>query len=782
MDSSSGKYNGGTRSRQSPTEKVLGALHALGRKVKEKGARRWDCDCPACDDHGYHLGVEEAPNDGRALLHCFHGCSPDAIVAALGLRLADLFAEKRKGNGRNEPLTLRAYLQAKKFDLAIAEAAGLADGFDEYDRPCLLIPYRDENGKQIALHYRYRLEGGEKGRFGWPKGTKAKGLLYGRERLPEARAEKRALLFEGESDPHTCWQHGFPAFGVPGADMVSPKRLANDFAGIERLYVGNERDKGAPAFLRSLAAADGLAERVWVLDLSPYKDPSELHCADPDRFATALEAAQAAARPLAEVVAELVATKNAAEATRSAERPAAVSYNRSDAGNAEILRDLFRDELIFRYGPEDWLHWDGARWRPDDTGEAQRLALKAARWRWDQAPAIPDSAQREKEGKWAIASESVIWIEHALKSAARGIEPSLGREADAFDAHRNSLCVPNGIVDLETGALRKHDRGLLMTRLAGAPYLSNARSDLWERVVSEILSGDEEMIAFIQRFAGYSATGFVHEQRFLFAHGGGNNGKDVLLNTIRTALGEYGHAGSFSTFTVERAKHGGPREDLCNLLGVRMFTAAETGGGAIFDEAAIKATTSTNPITTEHKFGREFSFMPSHSTWLAANVKPRVKDPTAGFWRRVLLVPFLEDFTGHEDKRLEEKLRQPEELQGVLAWIVRGAVEWARDGLTPPSKVQIATTEYRDREDLVGRFLRECTTRDPEGEVGATNLYQAYVAFCDRVGEKYPGRQADFGEEMARHSLPSVRASGGQHRGRYVYRGVMLDSDPEGEE
>jgi putative DNA primase/helicase len=374
----------------------------------------------------------------------------------------------------------------------------------------------------------------------------------------------------------------------------------------------------------------------------------------------------------------------------------------------------------------------------------------------------------------------VTRIEHALRSAARGIEPSLGREADTFDRHRNLLCVPNGIVDLETGALHKHDRALLMTKLAGAPYRSDARSDLWERVVSEILSGDQEMIAFIQRFAGYSATGFVHEQKFLFAHGGGNNGKDVVLNTIRTALGEYGHAGSFSTFTVERAKHGGPREDLCNLLGVRMFTAAETGGGAIFDEAAIKATTSTNPITTEHKFGREFSFMPSHTTWLAANVKPRVKDPTAGFWRRVLLVPFLEDFTGRADLRLEEKLRG--ELPGVLAWIVRGAVEWARGGLTPPGKVQIATTEYRDREDLVGRFVRECTTCGTEGEVGATNLYQAYVAFCERVGEKYPGRQADFGEEMARHSLPSVRASGGQHRGRYVYRGVALDSDSEGEE
>ncbi len=320
-----------------------------------------------------------------------------------------------------------------------------------------------------------------------------------------------------------------------------------------------------------------------------------------------------------------------------------------------------------------------------------------------------------------------------------------------------------------------------VTKLAGAPYIPGAHSELWERVVSEILSGNEELIAFIQRFAGYSATGFVREQKLIFAHGDGNNGKDVLMNTIRTALGEYGHAGSFSTFTVERAKRGGPREDLRNLLGVRMFTAAETGGGSAFDEAAIKATTSNNPITTEHKFGREFSFLPTHTTWLAANHKPRVKDPTAGFWRRIMLVPFLEDFTDREDKRLEEKLREPGELLGVLAWIVRGAVEWAREGLNPPRKVQIATQEYRGREDVVARFLTDCVMRDPEAQVGASNLYQAFRQWCDRAGERAQS-QAAFGEEMGRHGHFSEKLTSGPEKGLRRYAGLALRGDGGGEE
>jgi hypothetical protein len=46
--------------------------------------------CPSHDDHTPSLHFSEG-EDGRALLHCFVGCSTESVVAALGLTLADLF-------------------------------------------------------------------------------------------------------------------------------------------------------------------------------------------------------------------------------------------------------------------------------------------------------------------------------------------------------------------------------------------------------------------------------------------------------------------------------------------------------------------------------------------------------------------------------------------------------------------------------------------------------------------------------------------------------------------
>ena len=58
-------------------------------KVK-RTAKGYQARCPAHDDGGPSLSLSEG-DDGRVLLHCFAGCSTAAVVAAMGLTIADLF-------------------------------------------------------------------------------------------------------------------------------------------------------------------------------------------------------------------------------------------------------------------------------------------------------------------------------------------------------------------------------------------------------------------------------------------------------------------------------------------------------------------------------------------------------------------------------------------------------------------------------------------------------------------------------------------------------------------
>ena len=54
-----------------------------------KNARGWSARCPAHDDRANSLSLAIG-DDGRTLVNCFAGCKTKAIVAAAGLRLADL--------------------------------------------------------------------------------------------------------------------------------------------------------------------------------------------------------------------------------------------------------------------------------------------------------------------------------------------------------------------------------------------------------------------------------------------------------------------------------------------------------------------------------------------------------------------------------------------------------------------------------------------------------------------------------------------------------------------
>lgn len=57
---------------------------------KQSAPGRWMCKCPAHEDRGPSLSIREM-DDGRVLIYCFAGCGTGDVLAAMGLRMSDLF-------------------------------------------------------------------------------------------------------------------------------------------------------------------------------------------------------------------------------------------------------------------------------------------------------------------------------------------------------------------------------------------------------------------------------------------------------------------------------------------------------------------------------------------------------------------------------------------------------------------------------------------------------------------------------------------------------------------
>jgi hypothetical protein len=72
--------------------------------AKLRGVKRassgWTARCPAHEDQHASLSISTG-EDGRILLRCHAGCSTEAVVTTLGLKLAELFTP-RSGNGPDQ--------------------------------------------------------------------------------------------------------------------------------------------------------------------------------------------------------------------------------------------------------------------------------------------------------------------------------------------------------------------------------------------------------------------------------------------------------------------------------------------------------------------------------------------------------------------------------------------------------------------------------------------------------------------------------------------------------
>jgi hypothetical protein len=120
---------------------LLSRLHG----VKQTAPGRWLARCPAHDDKRASLSIREA-DDNKLLIHDFAGCSVHEVVAAVGLKLSDLFppradAHAIKGERRPFPATdvLRAVEQEVLIAATAASFLGNGGSLTDEDRARLLL-------------------------------------------------------------------------------------------------------------------------------------------------------------------------------------------------------------------------------------------------------------------------------------------------------------------------------------------------------------------------------------------------------------------------------------------------------------------------------------------------------------------------------------------------------------------------------------------------------------------------------------------------------------------
>jgi putative DNA primase/helicase len=431
----------------------------------------------------------------------------------------------------------------------------------------------------------------------------------------------------------------------------------------------------------------------------------------------------------------------------------------SDEALALRFAELHADHLRYVAAWSRWLSWDGTRWQFDDTLAAYDLARKVCR-------VAAAKCNKAKLASVLASAKTVAAVERLAKADRR-----LAATVDQWDTDAWLLNTPSGVVDLRTSEQHPHRPNRYMTKITAVAPDGACPTPTWCAFLDRITDGDADLIAFLQRMAGYALTGTTQEHALFFLYGVGANGKSTFLNAITGVAGDYHRTAPIETFTAAQTER--HPTDLAGLRGARLVTATETEEGRRWAEAKIKALTGGDKIAARFMRQDFFEYTPQFKLVIAGNHKPGLRSVDEAIRRRFNLVPFNVVIPSEErDKSLGNRLRA--EWPGVLAWMIDGCIEWQERGLAPPEAVTCATAAYLEAEDAIAAWLDEVGARDVNAWEATKTLFASWKAWADNAGE-HAGTMKRFVQNLeARGLTPERRTHARGFRGFRIGLGLAV--------
>ena len=326
-----------------PVETMLARLPGA-----KKSGNGWSARCPAHDDRRASLSITQG-DDGKVLVKCHAGCHTSAIVAALGLGLADLFPPKA---GPTPARNGRATRAGRTFPTARDAESELER---RHGKRSALWTYHNPQGEPVGLVLRWDTESGKDIRpvarhaDGWHIGAMPDPRpLYG---LPDLATARRVVVCEGEKAADAARSLGFTATTSAGGSQAARKTDWRPLAGKEVWIMpdndapGRKYDDTVAGILAKLtpAAVVKIIELPGLPDGGDIEDWIDAHgdAAEPDAMRAEIETLAQTVEPWRPID---------GESPSADDRPSITITTEEHEVNEQAVRSLAHDNSIYQRG------------------------------------------------------------------------------------------------------------------------------------------------------------------------------------------------------------------------------------------------------------------------------------------------------------------------------------------------------------------------------------------------------------------------------------------------
>jgi P4 family phage/plasmid primase-like protien len=383
-----------------------------------------------------------------------------------------------------------------------------------------------------------------------------------------------------------------------------------------------------------------------------------------------------------------------------------------------------------------------------------------------------------------------------------------------LDANPHVLAVRNGIVDLRTGNLRPRVEEDYITKVVDMDYDPNHPGlqrvvDLVDQITLSTKLGRPEYIQYLQRLLGYALTGLTVQQVVVFCIGNGANGKGVMEDLVRMAMGPYHYSAPPDIIRAGgKTSAGAASPHIADCYKKRVAWLDELPD-CLIDQQLFKSMSGGAQITARQLYGNHVTFNPTHTLFVNSNHMPRMKLDAYSL-RRVVCLPFDMEARYEDDADEEMRynpgnprhvVRRDNLLEGfpwaaALTWMVQGAVAYYEEGLgQKPACCEAKQDEFKAENDKLAQFIEErCCTGDattyiwdPEGRCIEDSTQKRSV-LASRLLTRYNAfrKSNRLGEVKAKDLVIEMKAKGFLHckskardftRDKYIFEGIIYNGE-----
>ncbi|MCR5865669.1 phage/plasmid primase, P4 family [Aquincola sp. J276] len=457
----------------------------------------------------------------------------------------------------------------------------------------------------------------------------------------------------------------------------------------------------------------------------------------------------------------------------------------TEFGVTERMLQLHGKEVAYAGDSGRWYLYREGHWQeqPKEGVQLVQMARNIIKTLRPLAESIVDPELQEEALRSVAACERTGFAVGVVNGLA-GEDGVLSESLD-FNTKPEFLNARNGLIDLRTGQLLPHDPTVRATMVTGCDYVLGATRPWFERTMLEAFNGCAETVSFLKRFMGYSVMGVPKERYMLMALGKGKDGKSTIFNAIKEALGS--HAATMNSSVIAspvgaqaHADAGAPAEHLLRLRGKRLILGSEVKRSSVFIDDAVKTLASGGDTILARGLwsANSVEFKPSGVLVNPANVIPLIRDDDPAVIDRLLLLRFagqLRKDGAKVDTGRSAKLAA--EMEGILAWLVEGALEYQQRGLDIPEAVHRVKAEILEGTSPISRFIEDCCELGPKCAATTKELWEAWRVHSFEQGEKHLAQsEISFGRAIsASIGIEGDRATvdGKQQR---IWVGIRLKS------